>query len=159
MKWLIVEKRVWEVEAKDHEDALKVFEGSEASPPAETTLSSEDWWTRERCEELAELIRQSIEGRAGVCNDTYDSEEFEPWIKKAGKVVKKILGADLGVRELHGSEPEHDGRWMKMMKDGGREPHVGVFLLEGNDKNDETIELSLVVSEDVALKILVMGGF
>lgn len=158
MKWLIVEKRVWEVEAKDHEEALEVFKGSDA-PPFQTTLVSEDWWTEERCEELAELIRQSIESRVGVCNDTYDHDEFLPWIKKANKVVKKILGVELNDRELQGEEPEHDGRWMRPTPGGVRESHVGVYLLEGYDKDDETIELSLVIKEDQALKILVMGGF
>jgi hypothetical protein len=157
MKWLIVERRVWEVEAKDRKEALKVFKESEAPPPAETTLVSEDWWTEERCDQLAELVRQSIEGRVGVCNDAYDHDEFAKWIKKADKVVKKVLGVGLGVRELDGDNASHDGRWR--ISPDGVDAQVGAYLLEGYDNNDNSIEVQITVKEDVALKILVMGGF
>lgn len=150
MKWRIVEERVWEVEAKDREEALKVFKKSE--PPAETKISAEDWWTQDRCEKLADVIRNSLKKRLGVCNDTYDWDEFGPWVKKAQKSIKELLKVDLIPCENHEDPPSHQGRW-------DVDQILGVWLFEGYDKDEYNTVWSVNLPEDLALKILVLGGF
>lgn len=152
MKWRIVETRVWEVEAASREEALKVFK-SESSPPTEVHVAAEDWWTQDRCEKIADVIRKSLEKRLGVCNDTYDWDEFGPWVKKAQKSIKDVLKVDLISRENHEDEPSHEGRW-NIVKN-----LVGVWLFEGYDKDEDNTVWSVDLPEEMALKLLVLGGF
>lgn len=156
MKWRIVEERVWEVEAKDREEALKVFKKSEPSPPTEVDVWAEDWWTQERCDKLADVIRDSLEKRLGVCNDNYDWDEFGPWVKKAKKVIKDVLKVDLADSENEDS-PSHQGRWGHHHILGNTK--VGIWLFEGVDKDEDNMVWSIDLPEDTALKLLVLGGF
>lgn len=155
MKWRIVENRVWEVEAASREEALKVFK-SESSPPTEVHVAAEDWWTQEKCEKLADVIRNSLEKRLGICNDTYDWDEFGPWVKKAQKSIKELLKVDLipceEWRENYEDPPSHQGRW-------DADQILGVWLFEGYDKDEYNTVWSVNLPEDLALKILVLGGF
>lgn len=153
MKWRIVETRVWEVEAASHEEALKVFK-SESSPPTEVHVAAEDWWTQDRCEKLADVIRESLEKRLGVCNDTYDWDEFGPWVKKAKKAIKDVLKVDLISFCCEGGFEHHDQR-----RDSTLGPLVGVWLFEGYDKNMDNTVWSVDLPEEMALKLLVLGGF
>lgn len=156
MKWRIVEERVWEVEAKDREEALKVFKKSEPSPPTEVDVWAEDWWTRERCDKLADVIRDSLEKRLGVCDDNYDWDEFGPWVKKAKKIIKDVLEVDLesfcGFLDQEG-KPSHEGR------QDTTKNLVGVCLFEGYDKDGDNTVWSVDIPEETALKLLVLGAF
>lgn len=154
MKWRIVETRVWEVEAKDHAEALKVFNESEPSPPSETKIFTEDWWTEARCDKLAEIIRDGLDNRIGVCNDTYDWGEFGPWLEKAQKVINESFNVNLMDRKLDDYDPTPaHGRRL------GTKPIVDIWVLEGADKDDDSCEWSLNLPEDIALKVLFLGGF
>lgn len=154
MKWRIVETRVWEVEAASREEALKVFK-SESSPPTEVHVAAEDWWTQDRCEKLADVIRESLEKRLGVCNDEYDWDKFGPWVKKAKKIIKDVLKVDLNDHEDDSEdEPSHRGRWVI-----GRRQILGISLFKGVDKDNWDTVWSVDLPEDLALKLLVLGGF
>jgi hypothetical protein len=154
MKWIIVEERVWEVEAEQREDALRIFKESDPGPPAETNVSSNSWWTEERCNKLSEVICASLEKRIGAQPDSFNTVKFLPWIEKAKKVVKEVFDVVLELSELEDDDPVHGGRWF-----GGGSWQVGVWLYDGYDEEDDHVEWYLNIKEEVALKILVLGGF
>jgi hypothetical protein len=154
MKWRIVEERVWEVEAEQQEDALRIFKESDPGPPAEIEVWSEDWWTEDRCDKLSQVICASLEKRLGEPPDSFSWSEFGPWIKKVKKTVKESFGVSLDVHELEDDgNPKHVGRLYEGIWE------VGVWLYEGYNEEDDHVEWKLFVKEDVALKILFLGGF
>jgi hypothetical protein len=154
MKWRIVEERVWEVEAEQREDALRIFKESDPGPPAETKVSSNSWWTEERCSKLSELICDSLRSRIGNPPNSFDRVAFGPWIKKAEKVTKKVFKVGLDIDELEEDSPEHGGRWFY----DGRWM-VGVWLYDGYDEQDDHVSWNLNIEEEVALRVMVLGGF
>lgn len=150
-KYVIVETRVYEIEAKDGPDAVKKFH---ATPDAKRELvsskvSCEDWFTNDRKDKIATIVRDALEGKLGDPWSIYNSgvrvphDHPERWWDSAKKILESVKGWKAGEWEKFEDNNIHGISNQKIVE-------VGI------EEVDEEIWYVSIPRED-ALKILVMG--
>lgn len=104
-KYVVIETRTYEIEAKNGPDALERFRGNAERELIKTEFSYDDWFTDDRKESLSNIIREALEEKLGEIPWNSNTKK---WWAKSKEVLNNVEGwkaaewEDLGEGSIHG---------------------------------------------------------